>query len=192
MSSINDLSGDALRHVASYLPKTSRILLGVALTAPPSSWRQLQERGTPNAASKAVLSSADSPIPVASVVEELEAEYTRIWGCSLSGHRKNELRNRIEQYYAGGWEILDFLDIEPGLASRLSDNDIFATVMCIDAKNTVKKLYLANCSGAPGIGWEILRILPALKDASLVSALFGTMFWISSGRGEGERGRTTW
>ena len=42
--------------IADFLPKTSRILLAVALTAPPASFRESGWKGQPNAVSKAIIS----------------------------------------------------------------------------------------------------------------------------------------
>ena len=56
--SITHLPSDQLIAIADFLPKTSRALFAVALTASPSSWRATGWRGEPSAASKAIISSA--------------------------------------------------------------------------------------------------------------------------------------
>ena len=61
---INILTNDLFVVVSTYLPKTSRALLAVALTAPSSSWRKCQWKGEPTAASKAIiLSVANQQLP---------------------------------------------------------------------------------------------------------------------------------
>ena len=58
VTSINNLSTDNLELVAEFLPKTSRALFAVALTAPSSSWRRLGWKGMPSNASKAIINSS--------------------------------------------------------------------------------------------------------------------------------------
>jgi hypothetical protein len=68
------------------------------------------------------------------------------------------------------WEVLDFGDIEKGLAQRLSDDDISAVLKYIDAVHNVKKLKLTNCTNLTGVGLGPLRgsIIIQQIDLSLV------------------------
>eukprot|EP00985_Skeletonema_marinoi_P006090 scaffold2644_cov78-Skeletonema_marinoi.AAC.3 len=68
------------------------------------------------------------------------------------------------------WSTLDFGDIEKDLVVRLSDGDISAVLICIDAVNRVKKLKLTNCINITGAGLEPLRGSTIIEqiDLSLV------------------------
>ena len=139
--SINNLTEDNLIAVSRYLPKTSRVLFAVALTAPSSSYRQ--KKGKPSCASKAIISA----------VQSTDSSYTSIlhtlWGKSPwptrklrdPYHKKLSISQQIKEYYDGGsaWETLDFVDIGQSLASKLTDDDLYAILVCIDAQNNLKR-----------------------------------------------------
>jgi hypothetical protein len=55
------------------------------------------------------------------------------------------------------WEILDFGEFEKDLAAKLTDNDLSAILVHIDAVNKVKRLKLTNCINITGIGLQPLR-----------------------------------
>ena len=65
---------------------------------------------------------------------------------------------------------LDFEEIEKELAVRLSDDDLGAVLVILDAGHTLLKLKLANCLNITGRGLEPLRGSTALQfiDLSLV------------------------
>eukprot|EP00984_Skeletonema_dohrnii_P007875 scaffold2901_cov91-Skeletonema_dohrnii-CCMP3373.AAC.19 len=65
---------------------------------------------------------------------------------------------------------LDFGDIEKDLAAKLSDGDICAVLICIDAVNRLKTLKLTNCINISGAGLEPLRGSTIIEqiDLSLV------------------------
>lgn len=65
---------------------------------------------------------------------------------------------------------LDFVDIAPKLAKRLTDRDLSNILINIDAKNHLKVLKLTYCTGMTGSGLEPLRNSRALEliDLSLV------------------------
>jgi hypothetical protein len=65
---------------------------------------------------------------------------------------------------------LDFVDIEPELAKRLTDGDLSGILINIDAKNHLKVLKLTHCTGMTGSGLEPLRNSRVLEliDLSLV------------------------
>ena len=70
-ASINDLSAESCCIIADFLPKTSRALLAVALTAPPSSFRERGWKGQPNAVSAAIVSRTKANLPFSSLLDEL-------------------------------------------------------------------------------------------------------------------------
>lgn len=166
IASINDLSNDNLATIADFLPKTSRALLAVALTAPALSWRERGWKGEPNKASKLIISSVKPSVPFSSLIRGLcredEMGDRRRLRINVSESRYNEafeasLKQQLEEYYEGQWGILDFADIEKSLASRLTDDDIGAILVCIDAKNNLKRLKLAHCFNVVGHGLNPLR-----------------------------------
>jgi len=63
-------------------------------------------------------------------------------------------------------EELDFGDVGE-LAGKLSDDDIAAVLVCIDAKNKLKKLLLNGCNRIIGHGLECLRESSVLEHISL-------------------------
>ena len=63
-------------------------------------------------------------------------------------------------------DILDFSEVGDS-AGRLSDDDIAAVLLCIDAKNKLKKLLLTGCNRLVGHGLESLRESTVLKHISL-------------------------
>ena len=64
------------------------------------------------------------------------------------------------------WETLDFSDFGD-VANKLSDDDLRALLVCIDAKNKVKTLRLGSCTLLVGHGLEPLRGSTVLKDIDL-------------------------
>ncbi|KAL7551161.1 LOW QUALITY PROTEIN: hypothetical protein ACHAWF_018295 [Thalassiosira exigua] len=73
--------------------------------------------------------------------------------------------------FADDWAVLDFGEVEEGLASKLTDDDICGVLMAIDAVNNVKRLKLAGCVNIFGKGLEPLRNSIVLEqiDLSLIS-----------------------
>ena len=71
---------------------------------------------------------------------------------------RKDLAKQIKQYYdIIAWEMLDFVDIPASLAFRLSDDDVGAVLVCIDAKNNLKRLKLTHCFNVVGTGLGPLR-----------------------------------
>lgn len=195
---INDLTNDTLVIISNYLPKTSRALFAVALTAPSSSWKRCNWKGTmPNASSKAIISSALDELPITeSLVDGLVQEFVEEMNCedapvfSSNNHRpilryeysyyhmdqdgkskliqfaKEGIDAQMREYYAGGWEVLDFVDIPKLLASRLTDEDLGAILKCIDGKNNLKRLNATHCN-ISGYGLEPLRGSKVLEKLDL-------------------------
>lgn len=149
---LESLGEAPLQAVASFLPKTSVALLAVALTAPSSSFR---EKGwddgnlTLRESTNAIISSIKGSEPYLSLLPALckeneddskgprlklgggETEYDNEWF-------RDKLSQQLKEYYEHKWEVLDFADIEKALAVRLTDDDVGAVLVCIDAKNNLK------------------------------------------------------
>ena len=132
---------DHLTAIADYLPKSSRALFAVALTAPSKSFRISNWKGKVSDASKAIITSTTSTI--FSSTNEID---------SLIGYKKE----RLSKYYAAGWSILDLLDTKiDTLEKKLTDDDIGAVLVCINAKNKLKSLRL-DCVDIVGQALEPL------------------------------------
>jgi len=72
-------------------------------------------------------------------------------------HFRKSLSMQLDEYYDRQWEVLDFVDIPVSLASRLSDDDLGAMLVCIDAEHKLKQLKLTHCANVVGNGFEPLR-----------------------------------
>ena len=177
----NNLTGEILSSIATYLPKTSRALLAVSL----------MKNGEPSTASKAIILSVEDDSPYESLMDTLFSELdiemnrprntpfsyrsykaqlrnSRFWVGSSNEYMKNGLDQQMSQYYNGGWEILDFIDLPKDLAARLTDDDLAAILLCIDAKNNLKRLNLTHCFGIVGQeGLEPLRGSVVLEKLDL-------------------------
>ena len=62
-------------------------------------------------------------------------------------------------------DLLDFSEVGDS-AGKLSDDDIGAVLVCIDAKNKLKKLLLTGCNNLVGHGLECLRQSTVLEHIS--------------------------
>ena len=179
--SIHDLSVDMLCDIADFLPKTSRTLFAVALTAPPASFRESGWKVQPTAVSKAIISRTKARMPFDSILDELceedqaEAELKgrhrtlKMW-INLDDHEshfRKSLSKQLDEYYDRQWGVMDFVDIPVSLASRLSDDDLGAILVCIDAKHKLKQLKLTHCTNIVGHGFEPLRGSTVMKKLDL-------------------------
>ena len=61
----------------------------------------------------------------------------------------------------------DFVDVPKSLAARLTDDDLAAILVCIDAKNNLKRLNLTHCFSIVGQGLETLRGSAVLEKLDL-------------------------
>ena len=167
--SITDLSSELLVQVTDYLPKTARIFVAVAITAPPSSWRERGWSDGPSPAGRAIVEAAWRT-KIATDKMDFEdvcrVESSQLWeirACGRQPRSKREamaakwLNQLCAYYYAEGWSRLDFVDLEMWLCSRLTDDDLGAILMCIDARRNLKQLTLTNCFGLVGQGLQPLR-----------------------------------
>jgi len=137
IENITQLTHDSIIAIADYLPKTSRALLAVTLTAPSSSFRG-RGTGEISEASRAIITS-----------KKLSNE----WPGKID---QGILSSNEYQYYNGNWTVLDMFDIK-GLAEKLTDDDVYAILVCIDAKHKLKKARLSKCTKLVGNGLEPLR-----------------------------------
>ena len=165
---MNDLPDKLVCSICEFLPKTSTLLFAVACT-PLSNW--CIEEAEPSTTSKAIVSSIGHTIPYKSLLEGIVRErlsqkerdgkriYSRKWekGIDELAIFEREVGKQIGDYYNGGIEILDFIDLPKDLASRLTDDDLAAVLLCIDAKNNLKRLNLTHCFSIIGHGLEPLR-----------------------------------
>ena len=136
---------DHLTAIADYLPKSSRALFAVALTAPSKSFCMLNWKGKLSEASEAIISSTVSG-PFILVPESNGWEDAR-----------------LKDYYSkDGWEKLDFIDSRD-LSKKLDDDDIGAVLVCIDAKNKLKSLRL-GCIDIVGHALEPLREATTIEE----------------------------
>ena len=55
------------------------------------------------------------------------------------------------------WDTLDFEDVEKELANKLTDDDIYAVLKCINAHDVLKRLKLCGCVNIEGHGLNPLR-----------------------------------
>eukprot|EP00984_Skeletonema_dohrnii_P016511 scaffold7349_cov129-Skeletonema_dohrnii-CCMP3373.AAC.16 len=178
---VNDLSADLWCGIADFLPKTSRALLAVALTAPPASFRESGWKGQPNAVSKAIVSSATDKVFFETLLDELceeargetDADGNRrcIKGQATAQQHDRQFREflseQLNKYYNSAWKNLDFVDIPVSLASRLTDDDLGAVLLCIDAKSNLERLNLTHCFNIVGQGLEPLRASNVLEKIDL-------------------------
>ncbi|KAL3807030.1 hypothetical protein ACHAXA_004779 [Cyclostephanos tholiformis] len=65
------------------------------------------------------------------------------------------------------WEIIDFFDIEKSLQVRLTDDDLYGILTCVDAVSTLKKLKLTHCIQVTGLGLEPIRRSVILEQLDL-------------------------
>ena len=165
---IFDMRDDNLVAIAGYLPKTSRAMLAVALTASPSSFRERGWKGELSRASKAVIAGVHKhkeyrnwdEISVSgsfdTLIEGIYQEDAREGENTLptlragkkypnNGHYENLFKHylglQLNDAYMGHWDVLDFADLGKSLASRISDDDLGAILVCIDAKTKAYSLY---------------------------------------------------
>lgn len=139
--SITQLPHDYLSAIAEYLPQISRGLLAVALTAPSASFHTTTGgwNGELSDAGKAIISvKGPSPYTIISLDRS-----------SVEG------KKRMEEIQKARWEILDFSDIDE-LAGKLSDDDIGALLVSIEAKKKLKVLRMDYCCNIVGHGLQPL------------------------------------
>jgi hypothetical protein len=106
------------------------------------------------------------------VTSYLAAPSHVLFAAALSNASSDDERNSSVVLGGDGEQlsILDFGMIEAALAAKLSDNDVRAALLSIDAVNNVKKIKLTNCMNVTGAGLEPLRgsLMIEQIDLSLV------------------------
>ena len=129
----------------------------MALTAPSSSFSTSCWEGKICDASKAIISS------------------TRPSRYNIPSYAKGHIteNERMEEYYNdANWEVLGFNDIG---FNELTDDDIGALLVCIDAKNKLKTLRLSYCEHMNGYGLEPLIGSTVLEHIDLRSKRKGLL-----------------
>ena len=58
----------------------------------------------------------------------------------VDSESKGDATSQLKEYYDAQWEILDFADIDSFLSAKLTDDDIGAILLCIDAKHHLSHL----------------------------------------------------
>eukprot|EP00985_Skeletonema_marinoi_P004216 scaffold1843_cov89-Skeletonema_marinoi.AAC.7 len=71
------------------------------------------------------------------------------------------------KYYENQWEVMGFVDIAISLASRLTDDDLGAVLVCIGAINNLKRLNLTHCFNVVGHGLKPLKASNVLEKLDL-------------------------
>ena len=123
-TTVNHLSADLWCNIADFLPKTSRALLAVALTAPPASFRESESgwKGQPNAVSRAIIASAKDSALSDAFLEKLgdserfedlmkgEQHDSKNYG---DFNFRESLAEQIKQYYHSEWEMTSLSHLHP-------------------------------------------------------------------------------
>ena len=147
---IEHLPENILREVITYIPKTSRALLALALTTDSASWRDIHWN---KSAPKSVLEwFRKGP---ASRMTKRPSAVTRL---ILSPKNAAEMNL---------WEEINFGDNEWELCTRLTDDDIAGMLVCINAVKNLKRLYITNCETITGQALEPLRGSTVLEQLDL-------------------------
>ena len=154
-NNIANLGDDNLIAVATFLPKTYGAFPAmVALKAPAASWRVRGRKGESSPTSRAVVLSVRRGASFKPLLEGLWSKF------GLVARRHNSQMRRhcfqLQEYYKGTREVLDFVDVKSGLAAKLTDEDLGAILVCIDANINLKQLNLTHCSTIVGHGlWPL-------------------------------------
>ncbi|KAL7528858.1 hypothetical protein ACHAXR_002672 [Thalassiosira sp. AJA248-18] len=165
VQTVANLPNEQLLAIADFLPKTSRALFAVALTASPESWCATGWRGKPSEASKAIISSKKPSMQVShDGFVEFDDCFVEICFDSVSAYHAH-MQNL--EYYEAHWDVLFFSDIEESLIQKLTDNDIGCILVCINAKESLKKIRLCNNENLVGHGLEPLRGSAKLEEIDL-------------------------
>jgi hypothetical protein len=159
---ITDFDNDLVRRIAIYLPKTSRALLAVALTVESSDWKKVEwtklttpsllslwgnkKMIQPSSGTKALILPS-SKRHVGKEFYEIDIKYTE----TKTRHIRNKWRC-YHHFYHNAWNEIDFGDLDPQLAGKLTDDDIAAVLACTDALHKLKTLILTGCTGIGGCG----------------------------------------
>jgi len=198
-ATVNDLSADLWCGVADFLPKTSRALLAVALRTLGEGEGKRSMDGQngqhQSAVGRAIISRTKVGVSFAPLLDELVEEARgevrggkrrvikrSVWERRDKDHDRHFrelLSDQLKEYYDNEeWETLDFIDIPASVASKLTDDDIRDVLLCLDAKNKLKRLTLTNCTSVVGHFLEPLRCSTVLEKLDLgLIRQFETSYW---------------
>ena len=75
----------------------------------------------------------------------------------------------IQQHgmYTTTWNVIDFIDIPMSLASRLTDDDIGAVLICIDALKKLKRINLPTAFMLLAMDWSHCDSSAVLEELDL-------------------------
>ena len=90
--------------------------------------------------------------------------------CNGEARRQPSTTAIIASSFNGGGMEINFADVEKSLSSKLTDDDLHALLVCVDAKHRLERLKLAGCVNIIGHGLEPIRGSLVLEqiDLSLV------------------------
>ena len=149
---ITDLPDWAIKEVITYIPKTSRALLALALTTDSASWREIHwDKSAP----KSILSWFNNT----TITKMMRP--SAITKAILSP--RNEEENDM-------WEEINFEDNDINLCWKLNDDDIAGILACTNSVKHLKRLFLPDCMEITGRALEPLRGSSILEqlDVSLL------------------------
>ena len=134
---MDNLPEKALKNVAEFLPRMERVLFAVALTAPSASWE-----------------GCDSALAFPSKASQIVMSnpYFRMY---------------FKEPYEEKWEKIDVSCIDGSLGAKLTDGDVRGILLCIDAKNKLKRLHLPPLTNIRGGGLSPLYGSKVLEHLNL-------------------------
>ena len=159
-------------HFSLSLFLTKKILTTMTEAAPPDVKRRRLSAaagGTPQDTTSSPLIDLPSGI-LAHAASFLAAPSRALFAIALDENSVVTPNERSSAIVGNQWDTLDFGQIEKELAAKLSDDDISAILLCIDAVNKLKRLKLTNCVAITGTCLEPLRGSAVIEfvDLSLV------------------------
>ena len=94
----------------------------------------------------------------------------RIWQHDYNTNRR-DLRDifKLYCYYTNEKQVIDFIDISPEMAAKITDEDLCAVLMMwfLFSEEKPKEFYLTSCAGIIGHGLEPIRLFPSLEIIDL-------------------------
>ena len=111
--------------------------------------------GLPDAAMGEVMAFLPRPSQAFFAVAMTHASSSRFWRkimAEQSGHYSLSAMSTSVVGSSSSWEILNFEEIELALAERISDDDLLATLVCINAGRYLKRITLAGLTNITGSG----------------------------------------
>lgn len=159
---ITDLPDWAIKEVITYIPKTSRALLALALTTDSSSWREVHwDKSAP----KSILSWFNN------------TTITKMMRPSAITKAILSPRNEEEEENNNMWEEINFEDNDISLCWKLNDDDIAGILACTNSVKHLKYLFLPDCMEITGRALEPLRGSSILEQLDVCIAAIANLKW---------------